>query len=116
MSKLPEVGDTVVIRGVVTSNDGAIIQFRTPGHPIPISITAGRLAEIIPKPWEPKVGDTVWINGKSNLPRTLLALNGDGSPFGRSATRRWAVVAYEGDIPEVYFASQLRKDQASCAD
>lgn len=112
----PNIGDTVIIEGVVVHEYHNCCGIFTGGGLGFISVDHRRIKSIIRKPWTPKVGDSVWIKGKPHLPRKLLALNGDGGSFAGDETRRWAVVAFKDDIPEVYFASQLRKDQSSCAD
>lgn len=131
----PEVGDTVVMRVRVTkvnSNSFYFARDRTVGG-IPVVLRCPYLMhvdlidEIIPKPWVPKVGDTVWyiradrhtynnsMCGCGYHGVTLLAIHGDGTVHP-TLTRKWAVVAFEGDIPRIVELVNLRKDYASCAD
>lgn len=65
MTKRPEVGDTVIIEGVVTSVSGVCFFFKTPKYgtnspEFMHQMHLDRIKEIIPKPWAPKVGDMVY--------------------------------------------------------
>lgn len=62
MNKRPEVGDTVVVRGVVLSVAPTFCYIRTDDESSQLGISFERISEIIPKPWEPKVGDQIRYN------------------------------------------------------
>lgn len=53
------VGDTVVIRGTVEDIFGNQVVVKTPGNVTSISFSVERIAEVIPKPRLPKVGE-IW--------------------------------------------------------
>lgn len=60
-NKALEVGDTVIIRGVVVKTDRTrdMVNIKTNDDcftPL-LYVSAIRISEIIPKPWEPKVGE-----------------------------------------------------------
>ena len=118
MSGKPQIGDTVVIRGVVTKIHNSSIKIKTKTFHDTLEpefspyISMSRISEVIPKPWVPKVGDEVDVEGKwsfTDCGYTVLALHGDGGPFRDGEVRRWAVIAYKGDGPETVFASELRE-------
>lgn len=82
MSKLPEVGDTIIIRGIVTeitpSYDGSIVKYidqnGSEGR-----VLASRISEVIPKPWEPKAGDRVKYLQSNICIYTILGLDGNSA-------------------------------------
>lgn len=98
----PSIGDTVIIKGVIKSfsSMGATAHIDTGTFRLGLlTCSVERIAEVIPKPWEPKVGDTVWLSEGHTPYRgyTILCIqNQDNRP-----ERAWAVVAYLSDIPKV---------------
>lgn len=65
MDKKIEVGDTVVIRGVVREIVSESVYIDTIAKPglnskYQEAIHVSRISEVIPKPWVPKEGDTIW--------------------------------------------------------
>lgn len=61
MTKRPEVGDTVVTRGVVIgpssyNEDVFLVKL---GTDVKTYLSIKHITEVIPKPWEPKVGDKI---------------------------------------------------------
>lgn len=79
--KALEIGDTVIIRGVITGINPTIgmVKIKT-NDDCPASIlfvSASRISEIIPKPWEPKVGELArYCSAPNNgtVPATILAI------------------------------------------
>jgi len=62
--KKPEIGDTVIIRGVVVETQGPRLRMTTirvdeGDEDKHLCVLTSRISEVIPKPWEPKVGDVV---------------------------------------------------------
>lgn len=114
-----EVGDTVVIRAVVTQVKSSLYFHATPeqGHLKDHSYYTDQVCEVVKKPWEPKVGDTVfhigWIDGYHKYapshPQgvTLLYIHRLDTNMPE---RHWAVVAYKSGIPKVVKFSDLRKE------
>lgn len=110
--KQPEVGDTVVIRGVVTYSDCMMFRFKQDGTNSDESMLVpnARISEIIPKPWEPKVGEEVDIGDHLILKDrgfTILNIHGDGSRMQNGLLRRWATVSFKDDRPEIYNIEKL---------
>lgn len=109
MTKRPEVGDTFIIRGTITYSDSTFFRYnqdhnRGQSCLMPLD----HISEIIPKPWEPKVGDTVWAkNFLISFPNgaELLWVGGEFSLVKRSQS---------GYAPLIVHTSSLRKDLASC--
>lgn len=64
MNKRPEIGDTVIIRGIVcafTDYPGGFRFCQDGGIASPV-LDLSRISEVIPKPWEPKAGDRMRYN------------------------------------------------------
>lgn len=106
----PKVGDTVVIElEVINVFDGSFI-YSLSSSPINLKhITAI-------KPAPPKVGDTVWWVARDSL-------YGQSSQFGHTLihihntdSRKFAVVAFYGDIPKSVYFEDLRRSFAECVD
>lgn len=106
-----QVGDTVVLTGIVDSiaNDGEMIYIEFPGSSYFKGLVSSTEADIIPKPWEPKVGEEVDVVGRISLDvgYTILNIHGDGRPLYDGNVRRWATIAFGGDRPEVVRLSEL---------
>lgn len=65
------------------------------------------------------MGDTVDIEGKMSLSSgyTILNIYGDGTPFRFTiGGRRWAVVAFMDDIPEVVHIDKIVRRSLISAD
>lgn len=113
------VGDTVTLTGVVTGigidKDYDAVYVLFPGCGYSKNIYYHTEAVITPKPWEPKIGDTVFPDTshrhapyKVNVPHdglTLVGIHFDPNDQGK---RKWAVVAYKGDIPSCIYFEDLR--------
>lgn len=113
----PQVGDTIIIEGIVTGVSGGLFSFETTpnnvqmpynqkyGHTMHIS----RIKEIIPKPWEPKTGDLVHKIGDviPDYHYTVLTLHGSGDRMTGNRTRKWVVAAHKDDIPQIFWLSEI---------
>lgn len=104
MLKQPNVGDTVILKGIVksihlSSMHLSFVDCVTQG-PYGHNIGFCRIAEIIQAPL--KVGDSVARDGDSAV-RTLLCIHKDTSD------RDWGVVSYQGGIPTVHRLSDFRR-------
>lgn len=80
----------------------------SPGKAFYLSV----VKEVIPKPWEPKIGEEVDLMSRISVNEhgfTLLNIHGDGIPFHDGSIRKWATVAFLDDKPEVVLYSCLRK-------
>lgn len=118
--RTPKVGDIAVLHMEVLS-------IRSDGYPILKSswgacftLYPNSIHEFISPPWEPKVGDTVFYT--TSYPKlytscstkegvTLLCIHekpNDG--------RKWAVVAFRGDIPKSVYFHDLRETYDECVD
>lgn len=114
-NKQPKVGDTVVIRGTITKEWGG--SNNKSGHfnisfpdGTTTSIFGCQIEEIIPKPWEPKIGEEVDLRGRISVRDhgfTLLNVHGDGGSFHDGSIRKWATVAFLNDKPEVVLYSHI---------
>lgn len=120
-----QVGDTVVIKFKVEETSTVnLVNLDSPAFSIWLN-TNREVDEIISKPWEPKIGDTVFPDTshrhapyKVNVPRdglTLVGIHFDPNDQGK---RKWAVVAYKGDIPSCIYFEDLRDRPKGplCAD
>lgn len=72
----PKVGDTVVVRGVVLTAPTGFVYIKTSGSMGELLVSLDRITEVIPKPWEPAVGDTV-VNSVSHSRYVIGCLHGD---------------------------------------
>lgn len=123
MLQQPKIGDTVVLKALVTSIDKTgsfdcvklnFIDCDSPGN-FMHSISVNRIQEIIPAPPpKPKIGDRVHVKARdkcysSSNPGTVSTLLYIHQEEGD--VRKWGVIAFKGDIPKcVYF------DDLSVAD
>lgn len=122
--KKPEVGDTVVIHGTVTRvTDKCVFYDSKIGHHRLIE-NMEDLEDVIPKPWGPKVGDEVRFDHHAhevyyNMNRispsfhnlTLIHIHEDPKDCEIGYRRKWAVLAYKGDIPISVYFEDLREAQ-----
>lgn len=109
MSKRPEIGDIVTIRGIVIKNHDTycdVEQIDCEGRYFS-AFAYARISSIEPVP--PKVGDTVWYAGANYEGGTLLFIHGDAEEQADRALRKWGVVAYKGDLPRSFPLSEIRK-------
>src|SRR5438309_1576056 len=60
LKSLIDVGDTVTIKGKIIEVDGSLLRILTEEDQDPFWVLTSRVTEVIPKPWEPKIGDQVW--------------------------------------------------------
>lgn len=77
MTKRPEVGDTVIIRGTVCDIDAHYFSMYTSSgqdSKTLMYVSYAREFEVIPKPWEPKVGDRIRYNSGSTFVYTIRAI------------------------------------------
>lgn len=110
--KTPKIGDIATIHGEIVRLDGQVIVLKTPGVAGYLDVNIKRVSALTTPPWTPKIGEEVNIDGILSLPDrgyTVLAIHGDGDPFHTGETRRWAVVAFGSDKPEVFNVSRLRQ-------
>lgn len=106
-----KVGDTVILKGIViraaTTRSFGRIEFESGLHSID---TYHEVEQIIPPPWEPQVGDQVTHIERENMYShsshdvTLLHIHQDYS----NSDRKWATVAFKGDIPKSVYYKDLR--------
>lgn len=110
----PKIGDTVIIEATVTDVSGPLFRWKTPKGCNHVTGTNSlHIKEIIPGPI--KVGEQVTHIGRVNQyvasnqysPLTLLHIHQE---FGD--VRKWAVVAYKGDIPKSVYYEDLRRVEA----
>lgn len=75
--KKPELGDTVVIKGVVDSvnREGTLFTLKVPNC-VSLLFNLCHISEIIPAPYVPKIGHNV-IYGNDLVVRQVLAVSGD---------------------------------------
>lgn len=108
LNKTPEIGDTVVIRAVVLEVGNEMFKLKGSNDDCPFPwLHNDRITEVIPKPWGPKVGDTVWVRGYEwTWPEGTEILWCD---------REYALLNLDGGIPSLKSMKFLRKDFASCA-
>lgn len=101
----PKVGDTVIIEGVVIEViTGGFFKFKTDCGSCPAYVSRKHIKDIIPgPPPEPKVGDTVWYDGVPDDGGTLLFIHQE-----EGDNRKFAVVAYRGDIPRSFSFDKVR--------
>lgn len=108
----PKVGDTVILRAVVHSINThysseiikvSFIDCPQPGH-FPSAINVSSVHAIAPR--EPRVGDTVWYEGAPFDGGTLLHIH-----QGEGDNRKWATVAFKGDIPKSFYFDQVRTNR-----
>lgn len=113
MTKIPKIGDTAVLHFKIMSIKGNDLILRSK-YGTDYNYNIGSVKEIIPAPWEPKSGDTVFYVGIMNH------LIDEGVTFlyrhykNPDDDRDWAVVAYKGDIPQSIKFSDLRRTYAEC--
>lgn len=108
----PRVGDTVIIEGVVDSIPLSGTTFTMNG----IHYWTSVISKIIP--CEIKVGDTVWWSKNCFITPHCSAFTGYTVLHihqGPGDVRKWAVVAFAGDIPKSVNYSLLRTTR-ECAD
>lgn len=109
----PEVGDIVVVELEVADVIPGAFCYEMHNGSYSVFINCKRITKIKPRPIQ--VGDEVDIKGKINLDigYTVLAIHGNGKRMGNGDARRWAVVAFKDDIPEVVHISKLTR-RTSC--
>lgn len=116
-SKYINVGDTVVIRGVVTGVVGgkyAYVRYIT-SEGRERSSYIDSVFEVIPKPWEPVIGDPVSLfenPDREYYYRNIISkdkLTLVGIFQGKDDHRKWAMVSYKGDIPHSVWFEDLRQ-------
>lgn len=78
-NKAPEVGDTVILEGVVTEiNDSGQFKFKSEcTYPTMFWVSSKRIKTVIPKPWTPVVGELArYCSAPNNgtVPATILAI------------------------------------------
>lgn len=76
-NKVPSVGDTVVVRGVVEYVDAVCVQINTRDDALMsnLYLNIDRIYEIIPKPWTPVVGGLArYCSSTYTSPATILAI------------------------------------------
>lgn len=96
----PKVGDTVIIKGVVRNDDigtQSVAIEVGPVRPRLIYVHYDAITDVIPAPWEPKVGDRVNWKSTTNYPAPMRAVT--LLYIHKIDDRKWAVCAYLGDIP-----------------
>jgi hypothetical protein len=110
MPKLSEakVGDHVLIKFKVNKIEDNLVKLSTPGLGHLAALSPERECEaIFPPHWVPKIGDIVHHVGRMWSPYhgvTLLHVHEDPS----CPNRKWATVAYKGDIPYSISYEDLR--------
>lgn len=116
-----QVGDTVILKGVVNRIEpGHSMYVQFPNNMFDKHLPSTTVVESITSPpWVPKVGDIVDIEGKTCLPSgyTILNIHGDGTSFLNTiGGRRWVVVAFKGDMPEVFHIDRIVRRSLISAD
>lgn len=128
MTKQLKVGDKVILKEAVITNYYCTGGIDKEGHfqitfddKTTTSVFGCQIETIIPAPWEPKVGDNVfyvqrrYYDDKHHCPHDGVTFLGAHSDPGLWETdiphRKWAIVAYKGDIPHGIYYEDLRKEK-----
>jgi hypothetical protein len=109
--RLPEIGDTVIIRGIVIDDRSIKTNFPDSIKIVCLDATISddstfwvnrkNIMEVIPKPWEPKPGDVVFHKDYST-PYVLIHI------FQHFA---FIISNTPNAVPYVVFTSDLRKEK-----
>ncbi len=111
----PRVGDTVLFKARISEicpgfggDSLVMINFMDCEKPGGSSLLSKRIHKILPR--EPQIGDTVWYSNAPNDGGTLIHIH-----QGINDKRKFAVVAFKGDIPRSFDFSAIRLTR-ECAD
>lgn len=75
MTKQPKIGDTFIIRGIITHVDSVFFRYsQDHNQGQSCLMPLDRISEVIPKPWEPKVGDQIRYNTGGAFIYTIQAI------------------------------------------